>query len=81
MLGSMDGHRWHSASLGVKVNANAENAQSGGSAATISGPILWFAARIVQSSRDPIVVDEGLSDGRAGPIHPQGADIEVFHFL
>jgi hypothetical protein len=66
--------------LAAKENATAADAQSGESSATIAGSVLWFAVRVVQSSKDPNAVDEGPS-GPESRIQPREADIEGFHFL
>lgn len=81
ILGSMDVPRRQSGSLAAEENATAAGARSGESLATISGSVLRFAVRVVQSSKDPNAVDEGSCDGREDRIHPREADIEGFHFL
>jgi hypothetical protein len=79
--GATGGHLLQSAVLEVEVNANAGDAESGESAATISESIVWFAARVDQSLKGPAAVDSKSFDDHAGPIQPREEGIEGFHFL
>lgn len=79
--GATVGHLSQFVVLEAEVNANAGDAESGEIAATISESIVWFAARVDQSSKGPAAVDAESFDDHAGPIQPREERIEGFHFL